>query len=358
MEGPTLSPSYTLMGMKYNALLRQYERNGNDNFMGGADWKPSPATKISFEMQANHYKSDTFYTLDPNGFLVQEADGTPAYLGNYTSLTPYGIAGLQHHQHGHRIHQFHGLYAAVACKQARRPTDHQSGLRCGHQLLAHVADAHLDADRDDSSAKHGHQEYCSERQRSLLARHHEYAELLRELQGLNGAIRSAISTGGNGTAHRAVIGGDFGLTWRVTPVWTLADQVSYSSIQEPSHTFIPAPATLSTPGAPNQTINYSGTLTPGTGSLPHGNTGALAYNFFGQSTSPTARLRAGMHRLAPAFHLPTGSPTATSVKALRIPAPSPSWSATRSVETLPLRKTPESLLPRCVPLKIGAERLG
>jgi len=92
MEGPTLSPSYTLFGMKYNALLRQYERNGNDNFMGGFDWKPSPATRISFEMQANHYKSDTYYTLDPNGFLVQEGDGTPAYLGNFTSLTPYGIA--------------------------------------------------------------------------------------------------------------------------------------------------------------------------------------------------------------------------------------------------------------------------
>ena len=49
-------------------------------------------TKISFEMQANHYKSDTFFTLDPNGFMVQEADGTPAYLGNYTSFAPYGIS--------------------------------------------------------------------------------------------------------------------------------------------------------------------------------------------------------------------------------------------------------------------------
>ena len=53
-------------------------------------------------MQANHYKSDTFFTLDPNGFLVQEADGTPAYLGNFTSFTPYGIARLQHEQHGQR----------------------------------------------------------------------------------------------------------------------------------------------------------------------------------------------------------------------------------------------------------------
>ncbi len=91
MEGPALSPSYTIM--KYNALLRQYERNGSDDFLGAVDWKPSPATKITFEMQVNHYKSDTSFTLDPNGFLVQEADGTPAYLGNFTSFTPYGGAG-------------------------------------------------------------------------------------------------------------------------------------------------------------------------------------------------------------------------------------------------------------------------
>ena len=61
-------------------------------------------------MQVNHYKSDTFFTLDPNGFLVQEADGTPAYLGNFTSFTPYGVAGLQHRQHGQRVHQLDGLH--------------------------------------------------------------------------------------------------------------------------------------------------------------------------------------------------------------------------------------------------------
>ncbi|MGA2570766.1 MAG: hypothetical protein ABSF23_09620, partial [Terracidiphilus sp.] len=90
MEGPTLSPSYTIL--KYNALLEQYERNGSDDFLGAFDWKPQPATKISVEMQANHYKSDTFFTLDPSGFLVQEADGTPAYLGNFTSFAPYSIS--------------------------------------------------------------------------------------------------------------------------------------------------------------------------------------------------------------------------------------------------------------------------
>jgi hypothetical protein len=34
--------------------------------------------------------------------------------------------------------------------------------------------------------------------------------------------------------------------------------------------------------AGNQTINYSGPLTPGTGSLPHGINGTLTYNYYGQ----------------------------------------------------------------------------
>ncbi len=89
MEGPTLSPSYTPMGMKYNALLNKYQRNGSDDYLGGIDWKPTTKTKITFESQANHYKMDTFFTLDPNGFYLQESDGTPVYLGNYTALVPY-----------------------------------------------------------------------------------------------------------------------------------------------------------------------------------------------------------------------------------------------------------------------------
>jgi hypothetical protein len=290
MEGPTLSPSYTLMGMKYNALLRQYERNGNDNFMGGVDWKPSPATKISFEMQANHYKSDTFYTLDPNGFLVQEGDGTPAYLGNFTSLTPYGVptattAITAICNTGSMGSAYTSPTVYTILSQANTPgglpiinpacpvvTSYSRTLPTRTWLP--TGTIRLQSTAFKNVAMNGNAHYTLGTMN--MPNYYESA------QGLDGAIRSATSTGGNGMAHRAVIGGDFGLTWRVTPVWSLADQVSYSSIQEPSHTFIPAPVTLSTPGAPNQTINYSGPLGTGVGSLPHGNTGALAYNFFGQ----------------------------------------------------------------------------
>jgi len=282
MEGPTLSPSYTPIGMKYNALLRQYERNGNDNFLGAIDWKPSPATKISFEMQANHYKSDTFFTLDPSGFLVQEADGTPAYLGNFTSLTPYGIAGCNTGSMG-------AAYTNSTTYTLLSPANKPGGLPIINSACDVVTSylrtqptriwtptetIRLQSTAIKNVAMNGNAHYTLGT--TSMPDYYESS------QGLNGAIRSAVSSGGIGIAHRAVIGADYGVTWLVSPVFSLSDQASYSSIQEPSYTFIPVPVTLSTPAAPNQTINYSGPLTPGVGSLPHGNTGAVQPNFFGQ----------------------------------------------------------------------------
>src|ERR1039458_5897045 len=91
LQGPTLSPSYTIA--KNNALLQQYQRNSTDNFTGGIDWKPVQGTKLTFEEEITHFKTGSYSELNPSGFLVQEADGTPVDLGNWDSQTAYGIAG-------------------------------------------------------------------------------------------------------------------------------------------------------------------------------------------------------------------------------------------------------------------------
>src|ERR1035438_9575801 len=298
MEGPTLSPSYTIM--KYNALLQQYERNGSDDFLGAVDWKPSPATKITFEMQANHYKSDTFFTLDPNGFMVQEADGTPAYLGNYTSFVPYGIAACNTGSMG-------SAYTSATVNTILSPANKPGGMPIINPACAVVTSyvrsqptriwtptgtIRLQSTAIKNISMNGNVHYT--RGTSDMPNYYESA------QGLNGAVRSVIWSGGHATAQRAVIGADYGIVWRATPKVSIADQATYSSVHEPGNSIIPPPATLSTPGAPNQTINYSGPLTPGTGSLPHGINGTLTYNYYGQeyvinnltaSWDPLARAR-------------------------------------------------------------------
>jgi hypothetical protein len=293
MEGPTLSPSYTIM--KYNALLRQYERNGNDDFMGAIDWKPRADTKISFEMQGNHYKSDTFFTLDPNGFLVQEADGTPAYLGNYTSFLPYGavasgapLAGIC------TTTSMGGGFTDANNYTIVSPATKPGGLPIINPACA-VVTSYLRSSpiriwtptetlRVQSSAFknvsiNGNVNYT-------LA-NMDMPNYYESAQGLNGAVRSVIWSGGYARAHRAVIGSDFGIVWQATPTVDLADQVTYSSVQEPGYSNIPRQGTLSTPldtktSTGNETINYSGPLTPGLGSLPHGINGTLTANYYGQ----------------------------------------------------------------------------
>jgi len=279
MEGPALSPSYTLFGMKYNALLQQYERNGSDDFLGAVEWKPSRATKISFEMQGNHYKSDTFFTLDPNGFLVQEADGTPAYLGNYTALTPYGVpTGTTATTNITSICNTASMgtaYTGPTVYTILSPANKPGGLPIINPACPVVTSytrtqptriwtptetIRLQSTAIKNIAMNGNVHYTLGT--SNMPNYYESSQGLGAASAATAlAVRSAISTGGYGVAHRAVIGADYGVTWQISPVFSLADQASYSSIQEPSKTFIPAPVTLSTTAAPNQTINYSGPLT-------------------------------------------------------------------------------------------------
>jgi hypothetical protein len=104
------------------------------------------------------------------------------------------------------------------------------------------------------------------------------------VQGLNGAVRSTTYSGGYAQGHRAVVAADYGVVWQATDAISISDQFDYSSLQQPGYSNIPAPVTLSTPTtAGNQTINYSGPLTTGTGALPHGIEGFLYPGFFGQS---------------------------------------------------------------------------
>lgn len=308
MEGPALSPSYTIL--KYNALLEQYQRNGSDDYLGAIDWKPQTGTKITFEMQANHYKSDTFFKLNPNGFQAQEADGTPVYLGNFTSFVPYGspVSG-----------SCNTTSMGTATTTILSPANTPGGLPIISPACAVVTSyirsqptrtwTPTETVRFQSTGvkdvvMNGNIHYT--RGRSDLDHYYERADGLSTLAtsgvGNGTANRSVIWTGGNATAQHAVIGADFGIVWRISPSFSLADQATYSSTHEPGHSIIPPQTALATPpGAGNGTINYSGTLVPGTVSLPHGVNGVLTYNYYGQDyvinnltgsweVSPTAQL--------------------------------------------------------------------
>jgi hypothetical protein len=288
MEGPALSPSYTIL--KYNALLEQYQRNGSDDYLGAIDWKPQPNTKITFEMQANHYKNDTFYKLNPNGFTAQEADGTPVYLGNYTAFAPYGIAACNTGSMG-------SAFTSSSIYTILQPATTPGGLPIINAACSVVTSyvrslptrtwTPTETVRLRSAAIknfdiNGNIHYT--RGRSDMNHYYESAQGLTTTTGTNGpANRSVIWNGGNSTVQHTVIGADLGAIWHVAPAFTIADQITYSSTHEPGSSIIPAPTALATPaGAGNATINYGGALVTGISALPHGINGTLTYNYYGQ----------------------------------------------------------------------------
>jgi hypothetical protein len=105
-----------------------------------------------------------------------------------------------------------------------------------------------------------------------------------QAKGLNGAVRSTTWSGGYARVHRAVFSADLGFVWQITKAFSLADQISYSSTKQPGYSYVPVPVNLSTPAAPNQTINYNGPLTSSAGALPHGINGYVTPGFYGLGT--------------------------------------------------------------------------
>lgn len=280
-EGPSLSPSYSIF--KYDALLQQYQLHASDDYLAAVDWKPVEGTTLTVEEQWNHYKNDSYYTLDPNGFMVQESDGRKAYLGNWDSQTAYGIGACNTNSMGTG-------YTSSTVYTILSPAQTSGGLPVINPACAVVTSytrrqptsitTPTTIFRFQSSSLKNVTMNGNIRYTQGTMRMPNYYE---DVQGLNGNLREQTYVGGYGRAHRAVVAADYGINWKANDTVTLSDQVSYSDARQPGYSNIPAPLTLGTPKtAGNQTINYSGPLTPGTGTLPHGIDGVLKYGYFGQ----------------------------------------------------------------------------
>lgn len=278
-QGPSLSPAYTIA--KYDALLEDFQRNSSDDFTGAVDWKPVQGTKLTLEEQIDHYKSDSYFTLNPNGFQVQGADGTPAYLGNWDSETPYGISGCNTTSMG-------SAFTNATTYTLLSPAQTPGGLpvinpACSvvtsytrsqpTRILTPTSIFRLQSTSVTNLSINGDVRYTQGTMNMPL-----YYEAVN---GLDGAIRSIVYSG-YGKAHRQVMAADLGIVWQLSKTFSLSDQADYSGIQQPGYANVPIASTLSTPGAPDQTINYSGQLTAGHAqALPHGINGVTTPNYFG-----------------------------------------------------------------------------
>ncbi len=286
-QGPSLSPgaSSPFFASSIGAtdvLLEQYQRNSTDEFTGGIDWKPLQGTMLSFEEEINHYKGDSYMTVAPNQFMVQEADGTRVAMGNWDGETPYGIGSCNTGSMG-SAYTSGANYTILSTPQTAGglPIINAacdvvtSYLRSQPTRVLYPTEIfRLQSSSVKNVAMNGDVRYTNANM--------NMPDYYENFQGLDGAIRSITYTG-NGTAKREVIAADFGAVWEATKTFSIADQVDFSSAQQPGTSNISTGASLVTPGNPNETLNYAGPLTPGKGQTVEGNpNGVPQPGYFGQ----------------------------------------------------------------------------
>ena len=284
-QGPTLSPARSVG--KYDSLVMEVQRNSTDDFTGAIDWKPVQHTKVTFEEQVTHYKADSYFTLNPNGFLAQEADGTPVSLGDWDALaSPYSIsacntASMGSAYSGSGSTLTYTIFSAPqtpgglpivnpACdvitsylrSQPTRSITPTEMLRLQSSSIRNIA---MNGDIRFTMAD------------TNLPNYYE------NWTGLDGTIRSATFTG-NAQAKRQVLGIDYGLTWQATKTFALSEQIDFSNAHQPGISNISTGVTQNTLTNPNETINYSGALVSGAAYSITGNpNGTPLPAYFGQS---------------------------------------------------------------------------
>jgi hypothetical protein len=258
-QGPTLSPGESVG--KYNSLLSEYQRNSTDDFIGAIDWKPVQGTKLTFEEEVDHYKENSYFTLDPSTFMVQEANGTPVSLGDWDSQTAYGIGACNTGSMGSG-YTSSSNYTILSAPQTPGglPVINAacdvitSYLRSQPTRILYPTEIfRLQSSSIRNVAMNGDFHYTKANMN--MPNYYE------NYQGLDGAARSNTFTA-IASAKREVVSADYGIVWQATEKFSLADQVDYSNVHQPGTSTITADTTLSTPTNPNETINYAGALTP------------------------------------------------------------------------------------------------
>ncbi len=252
---------------KTDMLFQEMERNSTDDFLGAIDWKPLQQTILTFEEEVTHYKNDSYFTLAPNQYTVQEADGTPVSLGNWDSQTPYPASDCNANSIATA-----GVVLTSASGTARLPVvDPACSVISKYtryqptRIIYPSEVLRFQTSSIRNLAANGAFRYT--------AANLNMPSYQENFQGLDGVIRTETYTG-SGIARRQNVGADFGATWQVTKKFAFSDQFDFSNVRIPgTGTF--SGVSASTPAtAHNETINYAGPLTPGVvaivGQAPNG----------------------------------------------------------------------------------------
>ncbi|MFZ0632551.1 MAG: hypothetical protein WA399_05715 [Acidobacteriaceae bacterium] len=284
-EGPSLTPSGYQFAGSYDVLLQEYQRNGTDDFLGGMDWKPVKDTKLTYEEVVDHYKADSYFTMNPSNYIFQEPDGTRvAPLVNYDSLTPYNPTNTCNANSAGTTPPLSApntpggppvinpACAVVFSYLRTQPTRFLYPTEIFRFQSSSIRNVVMNGDVRYTNAVMN------------LPTYYDSFQGLTKASATAGAIRSQTFVA-NAHARREVMAADYGITWQVAHTFDVSDQLTFSNAQEAGRALTTSATQQTTPlTAGNESINYAGALKTANASVPEG-TGALGVivpNFFGQ----------------------------------------------------------------------------
>jgi len=280
MQGSSLLPSRSAGIMKYSALFQQMQRHSTDEFTAAIDWKPVNGTLVTYEQIILHNKENSYFTLDPNGFLAQEADGTPVYLGNW-DLVSNGAGTVN------SVATAFKPYSADPVVNAAGVTTSYSAcnsLAVAGQIFTASSNGGLPIIDPTCAVLTSYTRTNPTRmtlptetlrfqstsiknlsingQGSYSVSTVKMPNYFESGSGLNGALRTEYF-GASGSGKRKVYNADLGITWQVTPKFILSDQASLMASAQPGSITYPSYTKVSTPTSPatSESINYAGPFT-------------------------------------------------------------------------------------------------
>lgn len=256
-QGPSLTPSGYQYAGSSSVILEEMQRNGTDRFFGALDWKPVRDTKLTFEEQVDHYKADSWFTLNPSSFIFQEPDGTPVapLVAYYSTTAPTAASLCNANSTGTTpflsapntpggLPIINPACAVSTSYQRYQPTRFLYPTEVFRFQSSSIRNVAMNGDVRYTDASMN------------LPNYYENFQGLTKASGTAGATRSLIYTA-NAKAKRKVTAIDYGINWQATSKLSFSDAFTYSSAQQPGSSTMTSRTTLATPAtATSETINY------------------------------------------------------------------------------------------------------
>ena len=258
-QGPSLTPSGYQAAGAYDLLLQEYQRNSTDDWTGSVEWKPVSRTRLTYEEQITHYKGDSTFSMAPQYFNLQEANGLRvAVLQSYDNPInrPVGItcnagvgpAPISPAQTPNGLPIVDPACNVVTSYSRSQPTREIFPTEIFRFQSSSIKNVTMN----------GNVRYT--RANTSLANYYD------DFQGLAGTTREA-TYAGNASAKREAIASDYGVTWQALKKLSISEQIDYSNVHQP--------------GVANMT-----SLTTVTAATPNINSTALTTTVFNTPINP------------------------------------------------------------------------